>query len=101
MYLHTATGGLPAGAIAGIVIGAVVFALLHLVVIVVIVYYMRSRSKNQKSTHGVRDQKSEYQQVKRSQSYARLCHRIVRDDSFQTEACIESLQQFVPLYFCC
>ena len=82
MYLHTATGGLAAGTIAGIVIAAVVLAVLHLVVIAVIVYYKRVRSKNQKSTHGVRDQKSEYHQVKRSQSYARLCHRIVRDDSF-------------------
>ena len=82
MYLRTATGGLAAGAIAGIVIAAVVFALLNLIVIAVIVYYMRSRAKNQKSTRGVGDQNSEYHQVKRSQLYARLCRRIVRDGSF-------------------
>ena len=70
MYLHTATGGLGAGAIAGIVIGAVVFGLLNLVVIVVIVYYMRSRSKNQKSTRGVGDLQTECHQLERSQSYA-------------------------------
>ena len=82
MYLHTATRGLTAGAIAGIVIAAVVFGLLNLIVIVVIVYYKHSHSKNQKSTCGVGDQKSEYHQVKRSQLYARQCHRIVRDGSF-------------------
>ena len=69
MYLHTATGGLTAGAIAGIVIGAVVFALLNLIVIVVIVYYMRSHSKNQKSTRGVGDLQAECHQLERSQSY--------------------------------
>ena len=81
MYLHTATGGLAAGAIAGIVIAAVVFVLLHLMIFV-IVYYMRSRSKNQKSTRGVGDQNSEYHQVKRSQLCARLCRRIVVDGGF-------------------
>ena len=70
MYLHTATGGLTAGTIAGVVIATVVFALLYLVVIAVIVYYMRLRSKNQKSTHGVGDLQTEYQQLERSQSYA-------------------------------
>ena len=70
MYLHTATGGLTAGAIAGIVIAAVVFALLNLIVIVVIVYYMRSRSKNQKSTRGVGDLQTECHQLERSQSCA-------------------------------
>ena len=72
MYLHTATGGLAdqPGAIAGIVIAAVVFALLNLIVIVVIVYYMRLRAKNQKSTHSVGDLQTECHQLERSQSNA-------------------------------
>ena len=47
----------------------VVFALL-LIVIVVIVYCMRSRAKNQKSTHSVGDLQAEYHQLERSQSCA-------------------------------
>ena len=70
MYLHTATGGLAAGAIAGIVIAAVVFTLFYLVVIAVIVYYMRLRAKNQNSTHGVGDLQTECHQLERSQSNA-------------------------------
>ena len=71
MYLHTATGGLAdqPGAIAGIVIATVVFALL-VIVIVVIVYYMRLRAKNQKSTHSVGDLQTECHQLERSQSNA-------------------------------
>ena len=81
IYLHTATGGLAAGAIGGIVIAAVVFALLNLIVIAVIVYCVRSRSKNQKSTHGVGDLQAEYHQLERSQSHAQPSNAISTKDS--------------------
>ena len=84
MYLHTATrgltatGGLGAGAIAGIVIAAVVFALLNLIVIVVIVYYMRLRAKKQKSTG---DLQAEYDRLETSQSYTQTSDAITTKDS--------------------
>lgn len=61
-------------------IAAVVFVLL-LIVIVVIVYCMRSRSKNQKSTHGVGDLQAEYQQVERSKLCAQPFDAIRPRDS--------------------
>ena len=82
--LDTVTGG----AIAGIVIAAVVFVLLHLIIFV-IVYYIRLRSKNQKSTFivsannptCVRDLQAEHHQVERSQSCAQPLDTIRPRDS--------------------
>ena len=92
MYLHTVTGGLAAGDITGIVIAAVVFVILHLILIGVIVYYIRLRSKNQKSTNIVHennntsdgDWQAEYHQVERSQSYAQPLDAITPKDSIQS-----------------
>ena len=66
MYLHTVTGGLAAGAVTGIVIAAVVLALLHLIMFPVIVYYMHLRAKNQKSKYGFGDLQADYHQLKKS-----------------------------------
>ena len=66
------------GAIAGIAVAAVVFALLSLIIFAVIVYYVHSRSKHGRPTHIVYennhlsdgDLQTEYHQVERPQSYA-------------------------------
>ena len=101
MYLHTATGGLAAGAIAGIVIAAVVFGLLHLILIAVIVYYIRSRAKRQKSTYIVYennhtndgDLQAEYHQLERSQSYAQPFDAKRPEDSIQLDNQSNSVSQ--------
>ena len=101
MYLHTATGGLAAGAIGGIVIAAVVFALLHLIVIAVIVYYMYLRAKKQKSTFIVYennhtndgDLQTEYHQLERSQSYAQPFDAIRPKDSTHLDNQSNSVSQ--------
>ena len=87
-----ADGGLADGAIAGIVIGAVVFVILHLILIGVIVYYIRLRAKNQKSTNIVHennntsdgDRQAEYHQLERSHSYAQPFDAIRPKDSIQS-----------------
>ena len=74
IHLDTVTGG----AIAGIVIAAVVFVILHLIMIALIVYYKRLHSKNQKFANVVYennntsdgDLQAEYHQLERSQSHA-------------------------------
>ena len=74
IHLDTVTGG----AIAGIVIAAVVFVILHLIMIGVIVYYKRLHSKNQNFANVVYennntsegDLQAEYHQLERSQSHA-------------------------------
>ena len=78
IHLDTVTGG----DIAGIVIGAVVFVILHLIMIGVIVYYKRLHSKNQNFANvvyennntTVGDLQAEYHQLERSQSHA---HRLM------------------------
>ena len=87
--LDTVTGG----AIAGIVIAAVVFVLLHLVLIAVIVYYICLRSKKWKSTNIVcennhtndEDLQAEYHQLERSQSYAQPFDAIRPKDSTHSD----------------
>ena len=91
MYLHT--GGLTAGDITGIVIGAVIFVILHLILIAVIVYYKRLRTKNQKSTNIVcennntsdGDRQAEYHQLERSQSYAQPLDAVTPKDSTHSD----------------
>ena len=91
MYLHT--GGLADGATAGIVIGAVIFVILHLILIGVIVYYIRLRSKNQKSTNIVcennntsdGDRQAEYHQLERSHSYAQPLDAVAPKDSTHSD----------------
>ena len=64
-------------AIAAIAIVAVVFIFLNVIIIAVIIWYVRSHSKKQKSTNRVGennqtsngDVQTEYQQAKRPQSY--------------------------------
>ena len=79
MPADTVTGGLAdqPGAIAGIVIAAVVFALLNLITFAVIFHYVHSQSKKGKSTSIVYqnnytndgDLQTEYHQLERSHSY--------------------------------
>ena len=91
-YLNLDTGGLADGAIAGIVIGPVVFVILHLILIGVIVYYIRLRAKTQKSTNIVHennntsdgDRQAEYHQLERSHSYAQPFDAIRPKDSIQS-----------------
>ena len=81
LNMHATTGGLAAGAIGGIVIAAVVFAVLYLIVIAVIVYYMRLRSKNQKSTLIVRENYYTSVGDLQTQSYAQPFDAIKPKDS--------------------
>ena len=125
LNLYAATGGLAAGAIAGIFIGAVVFALLLLMISAVIIWHKRSHAKNKKSTNilhaynhtTVGDLHAECHQVERSQSYAQPLDAITPKDSthsdnesntvlqasdrqrFLKRQVCTSLQGTVPLYF--
>ena len=77
--------------IAAIAIAAVVFVFLNLIIIAVIIWYIRSRSKNQKSTNKVcennhtsnGDLQREYQQVERPQSYMQPFDTVRPKDSTQ------------------
>ena len=78
LNLYDVTGGLADGAMAGIVIAAVVFALLLLMIIAVIIWHKRSHAKNEnymnilhENNHTtVGDLQAECHQAERSQSYA-------------------------------
>ena len=81
LIMHATTGGLAAGAIGGIVIRAVVFALLNLILIAVIVYYICLRPKNQKSTYIVRENNYTSVGDLQTQSYAQPFDAIRPKDS--------------------
>ena len=89
IYLNLNTGGLGDGAIAGIVIAAVVFVILQLIMIALIVYYKRLHSKNQNFANvvhennntSVEDRQAEYYELERPQSYAQPFVTIIPKDS--------------------
>lgn len=81
--------------IAAIAIVAVVFIFLNLIIIAVIIWYVRSHSKKQKSTNRVGennhtsngDLQTGYQQVKRPQSYIQPFDTVSPKDSTQHTHC--------------
>ena len=93
LNLDAATGGLAAGAIAGIVIVAVVFALLPLMIIAVIIRHKRSHAKNESSMNilhennhtTVGDLQAECHQAERSQSYAQPLDTMTPKDSTHSD----------------
>ena len=124
LNLYDVTGGLAAGAMAGIIVVAVVFALLPLMIIAVIIWRKRSHVENKKSTNilhennctSVGDLQADCHQAERSQSYAQPLDAITPKDSthsdnqsntvlqasdrrrfLKREVCT-SLQGTVPLY---
>ena len=92
LNLYDVTGGLAAGAMAGIIVVAVVFALLLLMVTAVIIWHKRSHAKNEKSTNilhenntTVGDLQAECHQAERPQSYAQPLDAITPKDSTHSD----------------
>ena len=92
LNLYDVTGGLAAGAMAGIIVVAVVFALLLLIMIGVIIWHKRSHAENEKSTNilhenntTVGDLQAECHQAERPQSYAQPLDAITPKDSTHSD----------------